>query len=705
MNPKFAKFVCLLVFVMMGLSAMAQNATTVTTDVVPHLINYSGLLKDIDGKTLNSISGVTFLIYKDEQGGTPLWSEIQNVQPDDSGAYSVQLGATKPEGVPPEVFATGEARWLGVQVEGQGEQARVLLVSVPYALKAKDAETLGGRPASAYMLAPATSEPSPNSTPPEASAASASALPYAGLNIVSKKVSSSSIGGGGAAGYLPVWTDASDLGNSSFFQNSSGQVGLGTTSPVSALTMNGTLAFTNASTPLLYGYSNGAKGVLFGSRMLWSLSPQSPNYGIFFSPTVGSATRMIWQTSPTQQFLSADFTNQRLGVGTANPAATLDVFADGIDTLVGNMGCSSMFFNTAGLAFGYSTTKLNCTTYSLLGDSYNTYINAPPYNSTFNFGGNIEFSEGNVPLFQMQQLQGWEGFIQYALSAGNGDQAILFDNTDYINNPDPDAFSAVFGDDRCGDEYFGLSLIDNFLSYAYYNFFCSSYALLTDVDTGDVYLNSAQGPNLHLRVGNAEIATASALDGGLDATFNVNGTLTKQGGSFKIDHPLDPANKYLYHSFVESPDMKNIYDGVVNLDDQGEATVPLPEWFGKLNRDFRYQLTSIGAPGPNLYIAEEVTDNQFKIAGGAPGAKISWQVTGIRQDEWANAHRIPVEEEKEGVERGHYLHPELFGQPEQASIQWAHEPNMRHAKKGDGPRKGMQPRPASRPGLPQGTQP
>jgi hypothetical protein len=305
----------------------------------------------------------------------------------------------------------------------------------------------------------------------------------------------------------------------------------------------------------------------------------------------------------------------------------------------------------------------------------------------------------------MQQLQGWEGFIQYALSAGNGDQAILFDNTDYINNPDPDAFSAVFGDDRCGDEYFGLSLIDNFLSYAYYNFFCSSYALLTDVDTGDVYLNSAQGPNLHLRVGNAEIAAASALDGGLDATFNVNGTLTKQGGSFKIDHPLDPANKYLYHSFVESPDMKNIYDGVVNLDDQGEATVPLPEWFGKLNRDFRYQLTSIGAPGPNLYIAEEVTDNQFKIAGGAPGAKISWQVTGIRQDEWANAHRIPVEEEKEGVERGHYLHPELFGQPEQASIQWAHEPNMRHAKKGDGPRKGMQPRPASRPGLPQGTQP
>jgi hypothetical protein len=150
--------------------------------------------------------------------------------------------------------------------------------------------------------------------------------------------------------------------------------------------------------------------------------------------------------------------------------------------------------------------------------------------------------------------------------------------------------------------------------------------------------------------------------------LNVGGTLSKKGGSFKIDHPLDPANKYLYHSFVESPDMMNIYNGVAALDGKGEAVVELPEYFGALNRDFRYQLTSIGAPGPNLYIAEEVQNNQFKIAGGAPGAKVSWQVTGIRQDVWANAHRIPVEVEKDLQDRGHYLSPELYGQPETAGI-------------------------------------
>ncbi|UCE08258.1 MAG: hypothetical protein JSW07_09645, partial [bacterium] len=135
-------------------------------------------------------------------------------------------------------------------------------------------------------------------------------------------------------------------------------------------------------------------------------------------------------------------------------------------------------------------------------------------------------------------------------------------------------------------------------------------------------------------------------------SVTVTGTLSKGGGSFKIDHPLDPENKYLCHSFVESPDMKNVYDGVVLLDNRGEAWVELPDWFDALNRDFRYQLTAIGGPGPNLYIAEKIVNNRFKIAGGNPGMEVSWQVTGIRQDAFANAHRILVEEEKSGDERG-----------------------------------------------------
>jgi hypothetical protein len=159
----------------------------------------------------------------------------------------------------------------------------------------------------------------------------------------------------------------------------------------------------------------------------------------------------------------------------------------------------------------------------------------------------------------------------------------------------------------------------------------------------------------------ADNATSAALLLDTNGNLSIAGNMSKAGGSFKIDHPLDPANKYLYHSFVESPDMMNIYNGVVTLDSKGRASVALPDWFEALNRDFRYQLTAIGAPGPNLYIAEEVSGNQFKIAGGKPDSKVSWQVTGVRHDAWANAHRIPVEVAKKGTDQGHYLHPELFG--------------------------------------------
>jgi hypothetical protein len=173
----------------------------------------------------------------------------------------------------------------------------------------------------------------------------------------------------------------------------------------------------------------------------------------------------------------------------------------------------------------------------------------------------------------------------------------------------------------------------------------------------------------------------------LEGRVYIRGPLQKPGGQFKIDHPLDPANKYLSHSFVESPDMKNVYDGVVMLDNNGEAEIELPDWFNALNQDFRYQLTAVGAPGPNLYIAEEISDgvanysnstnsnknknnnsSRFKIAGGTSGMKVSWQVTGIRKDPWANANRIQVEEDKPAEERGYYIYPELYGKAAEKGI-------------------------------------
>ncbi len=140
----------------------------------------------------------------------------------------------------------------------------------------------------------------------------------------------------------------------------------------------------------------------------------------------------------------------------------------------------------------------------------------------------------------------------------------------------------------------------------------------------------------------------------------MTGTIGKGAGSFVIDHPLDPRNKLLYHSFLESPDVKNIYDGVATLDKNGEAVIKLPSYFEALNKDFRYQTKAVKPAMPDLYIKEEIKDNQFVIAGGVPGGKISWQVTGIRHDPYILANPIVVEVEKgadTSVAKGQYVYP------------------------------------------------
>jgi len=169
--------------------------------------------------------------------------------------------------------------------------------------------------------------------------------------------------------------------------------------------------------------------------------------------------------------------------------------------------------------------------------------------------------------------------------------------------------------------------------------------------------------------------------GYFNGNVTVTGTLSKGAGAFKIDHPLDPKNKYLSHSFVESPDMMNVYNGNVVLDGNGEATVEMADWFDALNRDCRYQLTPIGAPGPNLYVAQKMRGNAFRIAGGKAGMEVSWQVTGIRQDAFANANRIVVEENKPQKERGLYLHPEAHGVTRELGMNYEqeHEQELRRA--------------------------
>ncbi len=201
--------------------AMPVTSAQQTNPVVPTLVNFSGMLSSADHKPLTGIVGVTFALYQDSGGGAPLWMETQNVQPDKNGHYSVQLGAASSQGLPASVFASGEARWLGVQVQGEAEQPRVMLLSVPYALKAGDAQTLGEKPASAFLSAPGNNSLSPNT------------------------VGNNTLTGKGTKDYVPLWLSGSKLGNSKIFQSASGDLGVGTTTPAANLDVNGTTDIRN----------------------------------------------------------------------------------------------------------------------------------------------------------------------------------------------------------------------------------------------------------------------------------------------------------------------------------------------------------------------------------------------------------------------------------------------------------------------------
>jgi len=705
--------------------------------VVPRLVNFSGRVSDAQGKPLPGIAGVTFSIYKDQYDGAPLWLETQNVTADAKGNYTIQLGTTKPAGLPLDLFSSGEAHWLGVRVSGQAEEPRVLLLSVPYALKAADAETIGGLPPSAFVLAaPAASGGSSSST----AAPSGASTPLPASADVTTA--------GGTVNALPLFTTATNVQSSAITQTGTGttaKIGVGTTAPVATLDVKGsatvrgvlTLPATGAATttagkdsqPITLSTSvfNSATGTAIPQNFRWQAEPvgndtvnTSGSLNLLYSSgantpaetglklsSKGLFTFATGQTFPGTGTVSSVATGAGLTGGPITSSGTLSVATGGITNAMLQhssltVATSSPLTGGGAVALGGTTTLglKTCANNQLLqfisgawtcanaavgsvtsvglnppvsdftvtgspvttsGTLTMNWVVAPTNGNTANAivkrdstgsfaAGNINangiFSDGGGGSWGIYATSSNAG-IEGAGGSGDGVVGVTSATAGVHGISDSTSTPGVLGENSvthtacCGpDGVDGISILGN--------------------GSGVAGFASSGGDGIY---GYSDTGFAGFFYGDVD----VDGNLSKAGGSFKIDHPLDPANKYLYHSFVESPDMMNIYNGNVTTDGNGTATIQLPEWFETLNRDFRYQLTVMGQFAQAI-VADEISNHQFTIKTDKPSVKVSWQVTGIRHDEWANAHRIPVEQEKPAAERGLYLHPELFGEPLEKAI-------------------------------------
>jgi hypothetical protein len=888
------------------------------------LVPYTGFLEGRSGA-----ASVTFLIYKDELGGEPLWTETQTVSVDALGHFKTQLGAASPNGLPSELFSSGEARWLEVQVAGQGPQARVLLASVPYALKAGDSATLGGLPASAFALA------------------GGRAGAVAGVAGVSPQVTSTVTTTGGTAGYLPEFSGSSTIVDSpllftgtavsvgsaasptnldvsggvlinggitvdggatyngqlllpalgtataatgygsQFFKmytsawNSSTQstvpprfqwqaevTGNNTASPSATLNLlasststpptetgfhfnaNGTMTFAPGQTfpgagggtitgvtagtaltgggtsgtvtlnvdttkvPLLSGSNSFAGNQSVAGNITATGSETAQGQGSFGAG--GAATVGVSGTGISDGVIgqATGSANNSAGVsgtetaktglvygvtGTSNSTTTFSVGVNGYEAATSGQvfgvqgstnsstnyaaGVSGYEGSTSGAVFGVtggtsSSTNgaagvsgnagaLTGTVSGVAGAASSTSANAAGVsgyenalsgqvfgvagstNSTGNGAAGVSGYEGggsgqvfgvtgstNSSTNYAAGVNGYEGATtgtvfgvtggtnspngigvngsNNSTTGGTGVQGFANATSGYAvgvsgitNSPNGDGVSGVNASGKGGSGVYGSSMTTGALSFgvqgvagpggvgvqgsspnvavAGFTIVCSGPTCLTKpgtagqfvTATGGLILQGISGPGGDDGSERTEMFHVDASGNGYFAgNLEVTGKVSKGSGSFKIDDPLDPANKYLSHSFVESPDMMNVYNGNVTTDKFGRATVELPEYFESLNRDFRYELTVMGQFAQAIVAtkvgATKIGHNRFVIRTNKPSVEVSWQVTGIRKDAYANANRIPVEEAKPEGERGYYLHPEAFGEPSSKGIVAAH---------------------------------
>ena len=604
--------------------------------LVPDVLNYQGVLADEAGSPLDATVDMTFSLYDSESSGIPLYTEIHTVTVQ-NGLFDVQLNAEAIAPVAQGIIVNGGETYVGVTVGDDAEMTpRQRIGSVPFAHRVdglhRDAEGNFGI----------------GTTSPEAPLHVEGIFGPGGWDIVSKVEGVFYPGGWGGivskfaalseegveTGSVEVlksneyalgvfgpggWGWAGYFDGRGYFSD---DLGIGTAEPTEKLDVvgngrfDGDLIVTGEIDPKALRFIPQTSAPLASEGKVYYNGSADELYvydGSTWQPLIGGGGGADddWRVVGGGDPTVSDdiYHSGHVGIGTSSPTAKLHVVTSGPGSPGKAVYGKSEIDGGTGVYGAASITAHN----GVYG------IHSPSGNSG---------------------LLGHGSYGAYGRSSGG--------NYGYLGGSDYGVYGYHSGSGNWG--YIGQST-------------CGIFGINDGTGNFGWLGHNASGVRGY---------SPDGVAGRFSGDVEISGTLSKGAGSFKIDHPLDPENKYLSHSFVESPDMKNVYDGMVQLDANGEAWVELADWFEVLNKDFRYQLTCIGGFA-TVYVAEEISGNRFKIAGGNPGMKVSWQVTGIRQDRYANAHRIPVEEEKPPEDQSYYLHPDLYGKPEEKSVDWKYD--------------------------------